>query len=577
MSKVYYYAKGKNKWEDIQWKDPVSGILLPKNAEKIVDLSGGSSHALYLYESGKLLLCDNGQAYETKFEEENEKVLKFTSGFHHSMILTTSYNIYAASINQSGQCAIPNRKDIRPPAKVTWFDENGLNVHDVICGVTNTFFLCRKKNESQEMQGDGYLLYSCGFQSRNGNGTETHLQIPTYVTKNVERLFTGNYSYHFFIIKTNGDLFASGEGSNGKLGNKKQTFEKTLCPVNLPQELTTDDLLDLQCGSHHSLLLTPSGEMYACGSSSSTGLNSDVSEFTKLTKLSDHFITKISCGRTYNFALTSKNEIFCWGTEMGNMNSMEPRKMELPDYESFSNIQVKSSSFLPFLYEAVHQSLSVDLINLLNSEKFADLCIHKVNVHKVILQCRIGLEPNNIKQIFEEHFTKSEFESVLQWVYGEKRFGLELDKKMKQYFDIPNFNSKKLINDISKLYNDEDSKDFTIKIKNNDDEDDEDEDDEVFEEIPVHKCILYARSGLYRDMFQNIQTETNEVQDYSQKSFESLEIIIKYFYIENIHLTADDDPQLVVDELEDASEYYQLSNSGLFNGFLKNIKRQFKL
>ncbi|KAJ3426217.1 regulator of chromosome condensation [Anaeramoeba flamelloides] len=582
MSRVYYFDQNSLKRAQIQEFEPITQIKIPKKYGKIVGLTGGSIHAIHLYEGGECVLYDQSQVYETKFENEDEKVLKFTSGYHHSMILTNYYNVYAASVNQSGQCAILNRGELRPPAKVTYFEKRDLVVHDVICGVTNTFFLCRKKNKSQEMQEDGYQLYSCGFKTRNGNGTDKDLHVPTYVTKNVEQLFTGNYSYHFFIIKTNGDLFGSGEGKNGKLGNKKTDLQLSLVPINLPLELTTDDILEMQNGYYHSVLLTKNGEIWTCGKSRSTGLESDVYEFTRFTKLSNHFITKISIGRTINFVITSKNEVFCWGSYMSTTDSTEPKKIELPDLEEFSGVEIVNTSLYPFIYESVRNGFVIDFLNLLASENFTDIEIHEQKAHKAILQCRIGLRVDSIKQTFEEHFTKEEFERVLQWAYGEKRFGFELNQKMKQYFHIQNCNSKRLINDISELYNDEESKDFLIKIKDfeeeDEDEKDEDEDeDEAFEEIPVHKCVLFARSGLYREMFKNVQTETNEVQDYSNKTLESLEIITKYFYTGNIHLTADDDPKLILEELQDASDYYQLTDPLRLNGLLKKMKLQYKL
>ncbi|KAJ3436095.1 btk-binding protein-related [Anaeramoeba flamelloides] len=104
------------------------------------------------------------------------------------------------------------------------------------------------------------------------------------------------------------------------------------------------------------------------------------------------------------------------------------------------------------------------------------------------------------------------------------------------------------------LFNDEDSKDFTLLIKN-------DEDEDEYEEIPVHKIILLTRSGLFREMFENITEESKSVKDYSGKSIESIEILIKYFYTEKIELTADHDPLLIIEELEDSIEYYQLNEN----------------
>ncbi|KAJ3425990.1 kelch-like protein [Anaeramoeba flamelloides] len=100
-----------------------------------------------------------------------------------------------------------------------------------------------------------------------------------------------------------------------------------------------------------------------------------------------------------------------------------------------------------------------------------------------------------------------------------------------------------------------------------------------YEEIPVHKFILLARSGLFMEMFDNVNEKDNlnKVQDYSNKSIESLEILIKYFYTNSIEMTADQDPKLIVDELSDAVEYYQLNAQWNFESELLKIKKQFDL
>ncbi|KAJ3433236.1 pep-cterm sorting domain-containing protein [Anaeramoeba flamelloides] len=125
---------------------------------------------------------------------------------------------------------------------------------------------------------------------------------------------------------------------------------------------------------------------------------------------------------------------------------------------------------------------------------------------------------------------------------------------------------------IHDLFNDEDSKDFTLLIKNDGEGEREDGDDDKYEEIPVHKIILLTRSGLFREMFQNITEESKSVKDYSGKSIESIEILIKYFYTGKIELTADHDSLLIIEELEDSLEYYQLNENSNIISPLNEIK-----
>ncbi|KAJ6235418.1 hypothetical protein M0813_28611 [Anaeramoeba flamelloides] len=70
--------------------------------------------------------------------------------------------------------------------------------------------------------------------------------------------------------------------------------------------------------------------------------------------------------------------------------------------------------------------------------------------------------------------------------------------------------------------------------------------------------------------YVNEKDNTNKVQDYTNKSIKSLKILIKYFYTNSIELTTNQDPKLIVDELSDAVEYYQLNDQcNLENELLK--------
>ncbi|KAJ3426006.1 btk-binding protein-related [Anaeramoeba flamelloides] len=105
------------------------------------------------------------------------------------------------------------------------------------------------------------------------------------------------------------------------------------------------------------------------------------------------------------------------------------------------------------------------------------------------------------------------------------------------------------VGNIAQLYNDDDSKDFKILVNIEDQKEEENKDKDVnYEEIPVHKFILLARSGLFRAMFDyvNEKDNTNKVQDYTNKSIESLKILIKYLYTNSIELTTEQDPKLIV-------------------------------
>ncbi|KAJ5078991.1 speckle-type poz protein [Anaeramoeba ignava] len=105
---------------------------------------------------------------------------------------------------------------------------------------------------------------------------------------------------------------------------------------------------------------------------------------------------------------------------------------------------------------------------------------------------------------------------------------------------------KGLLKDLHSLYHQESTKDFAILF-------------EKGKQIKIHKIILVLRSDLYKGMFQSVKKQSNQVYDYSGKSYESLNQMIYYFYHDEF-----DESKLnphIIEELENVKEYYKLNPS----------------
>ncbi|KAJ6236977.1 speckle-type poz protein [Anaeramoeba flamelloides] len=241
-----------------------------------------------------------------------------------------------------------------------------------------------------------------------------------------------------------------------------------------------------------------------------------------------------------------------------------PTKIKLPSYftnylESKDQIRISCGARVCFLYLDFKNTLSQDLKTLYESQKFCDCEIgtlgNQIPVHKNLIECRTKLTIDQIqnKLFGEKSINKEQTLSFLKWIYYDEISDFE---KLEQTFDLleltfPPSVDNTLEKDIAQLYQDDDSKDFKILVKIEDknqdkNQDDEEDEEENYEEIPVHKFILLARSGLFRAMFDyvNEKDNTNKVQDYTNKSIESLKILIKYFYTNSIELTTKRRPKI---------------------------------
>ncbi|KAJ3427241.1 ankyrin repeat-containing protein [Anaeramoeba flamelloides] len=184
----------------------------------------------------------------------------------------------------------------------------------------------------------------------------------------------------------------------------------------------------------------------------------------------------------------------------------------------------------------------------------------KVSFHKLIFQCRLGglvdyeLFINTLK-----NFEKEEIDLIMKWIYGgtcndeNKTLLTFLISALNLPEEIFKEKSLKrgLKRDLANLYDDNDSKDFFLVVSELNKEG-----ETIEREIPVHKLILIAHSELFREMFVNVDKESNRVHDYTGRSYEAIFYLIKYYYTDQLDEAISDK---AMDELYYAEEFYQLS------------------
>ncbi|KAJ5071637.1 hypothetical protein M0811_10046 [Anaeramoeba ignava] len=114
---------------------------------------------------------------------------------------------------------------------------------------------------------------------------------------------------------------------------------------------------------------------------------------------------------------------------------------------------------------------------------------------------------------------------------------------------------KGIIKDLSKLYEENETKDFKIIFDNE-------------KEIKVHKLILIIRSELFKGMFLNVQDSSNQVHDYSGKSFQTIYQLLHFIYHDEFDKRRKI-TQKIKDEFSDLKDYYQLNQNSIIDLLLK--------
>eukprot|EP01156_Anaeramoeba_ignava_P002626 Anaeramoba_ignava/a218972_129.p1 GENE.a218972_129~~a218972_129.p1 ORF type:complete len:581 (-),score=175.19 a218972_129:20-1762(-) len=218
-------------------------------------------------------------------------------------------------------------------------------------------------------------------------------------------------------------------------------------------------------------------------------------------------------------------------------------------------------------------SICNDFLKLFHSQYLVDITFYcqngEIKAHKLIISHRIDKNQTtfqNLNQILRTK-TKEEAKIFLEFLYSGKieqtneKKNIPLIKEISESIGLTNWKSKRgsqgLIPDLKKLYEDEETKDFSIIVEN--------------QPLKVHKIVLYARSGLFQGMFESVNDSSNKVQDYTNRSFESLNNFIKFLYINSLSRDLSDN---ILIELWDAHEYYQLNQKSPFPLLLEDLKRQ---
>ncbi|KAJ3436098.1 hypothetical protein M0812_18144 [Anaeramoeba flamelloides] len=531
---------------------PLSKI---KNANKVRKIVSGNNPNCLIWKGINILEFYQTNSEPKSFTIEKEEIKDIQSGYSTYLIFSKSGKVF--SLAQNGTCCEIPLSDpqsstydkIRP---VPFFNkkENNRKVDTFAMVGWSNYFVCK----------DGILGDGTSNQSKN---------LPVLIFENVTRVFGGVQGNSFFFTTKNNELYTAGANSYRCLGIGNRKIQKS--PVKV-YNWKAEDILDLQTNDGYSILITKEGKTYGCGNTGYNGFTKKKSTFTEIEELKNKKVVEYSGGSRISLALTNENELFGWGfftdnrptDQYGNIRIQTPHKFNLPEiFQNNPSIKLKITCGTEciYLYPSSNSCLIQDFQKLFESKIFCDSKLSlneniQVPIHKIIVESRTNLQISTIEDLLnKESFSKQEILLFLKWVYFDEITNVDL---LKQIFNSLNLSfppKNTFQKDLHDLFNDEDSKDFTLLIKN----DDEDEDE--YEEIPVHKIILLTRSGLFREMFENITEESQSVKDYSGKSIESIEILIKYFYTEKIELTADHDILLIIEELEDSIEYYQLNEN----------------
>ncbi|KAJ5078355.1 btk-binding protein-related [Anaeramoeba ignava] len=522
-----------------------------ENEKQIKQISTSFDSTIFLFKNGKAIEYSNQNDLKQNPEKIRieENIQKVSVGEQNEAILTYERNVFAKGydINSNNSNEFINISSLIE-------DKNDRIIQDIASGWDSIYLL----TSNQNAYGIGSNDYSqLGLDSKTLQKTEK----PILMMKNVSKIFSGNSSYHVFLLNSNQELFGCGYNQYGQLGlgesRKKETRIQKLTKI---QNIPKGKIIDIKSGEAYSLMLienedeneNPKRKLYSCGNSGLNGLgkNKHTYEFTEIKSslFENDNILDFSCGRYHTLIFTFKGKLICFGyNDYGELGTGDTENQSVP-------IQIELPK-LRFNEDISNYHVSY-LIKLFRRKEFCDISFKTKNgeiieAHKLILKYRLNQNQNEIEKLQEIISNKSIKESnqIFEMIYSNRIINPKLYSEIKEIIN----SNEKIEETMKRIYLNENEKDFIIERKE--------------KQYKFPKLILIMRSELYRGMFLSVTNDTsNKVTDYSELSNKSFQIFEYWIYSnqikEEIQIT-----QEIIDELETGIDYFQLNqtNPNLFD------------
>jgi prepilin-type N-terminal cleavage/methylation domain-containing protein len=255
-------------------------------------------------------------------------VVQVSGGAYHSVALSADGKVYSWGWGSSGQLGdgtpmTHNNVQTRPVETVMSGALAGKTVTQISAGYYHTLALTS----------DGQVYaWGLGEYGQLGAGDTTNRNAPVAVDmsgalagKTVVQVSAGGH--HSLAVTSDGQVYAWGGGSSGRLGNGASANSAVPVAVDTSGALAGKAVTQVSAHFYHSLALTSDGQLYAWGANatgqfgngSTTGSSVPVA-VDMSGALAGKTVTQISAGTDpisagggYSLALTSDGQVYAWG------------------------------------------------------------------------------------------------------------------------------------------------------------------------------------------------------------------------------------------------------------------------
>ena len=249
-------------------------------------------------------------------------VVRATAGYAHSLVVTSSGQVYAFGSNTYGQLGLAaNSGTATPtpvPSLVTLPGQVG-TVTQVVSGAYHSLVV----TSSGQLYAFGYnfegaLGNAIGNGTNIPNPTPTPVGLPGAIGPVVQ---VANGYVHSLVLTSSGQLYSFGDNSSGQLGRTANTTPNPIPTlVTLPGQL--GPITRIAAGAFDTLVLTASGQLYAFGLNASGQLGNASNNGTNNPNATPTLVTlpgatgtivNVASSAYATYALTSSGQLYAFG------------------------------------------------------------------------------------------------------------------------------------------------------------------------------------------------------------------------------------------------------------------------
>ena len=254
-------------------------------------------------------------------------IISVDLGWEHMICLDSDGIVYTTGSNQFGQLGIGRARGSLD--FVTEIETVEISkIKQIACSGTSSFCVSE--------EGSLYVFGS-NYEGRLAFDGDQNIYCPTKldIVNDIEFIACGDI--HTFCKTLNGDIYSWGGNESGQLGlGYTSAVEKPSKRNNYPE-----NIVDIRCGSNHSLILTEELEVYICGSNEKNLLGKsnvdNVPSFQKVDGISE--IIRIECGYNHFMCIDVHYNLYIFGfNDFGQLGLNDTINRNIPIKHPLSKI-----------------------------------------------------------------------------------------------------------------------------------------------------------------------------------------------------------------------------------------------